>query len=191
MEPDKPLIVNIKYPTGQFTRRLYRLPVQMWRLGLKRLFARRILILATVGHKTGQVRYTALEYHKVAGRKYFYSGWGSQSAWYRNIQANPCATIQSSDGVEHVIVQRVTNPRELARVFEYFQNNLYTKLWLDFLGLKMNPDSTSIQPEQIYLFSYEPTDQSTPPPVTVDLGWIWQVILLIILVAWLIIKNSK
>jgi deazaflavin-dependent oxidoreductase (nitroreductase family) len=191
MESNKPLVTKLKYPTGRFIKKFYHLPIPMWRLGLRRLYYRRVMILATYGNKTGQVRYTPLEYHKVSGRKYFYSGWGDRSAWYRNIQANPYATIQSADGVEHVSVRRVTNPRELRQVFEYFQNNLWLKLWLDWLGLKIIPDSATIQPGQIYLFTYEVTDQSTPLPIKTDMTWIWQVFLLIILVAWLIIRNLK
>lgn len=69
---------------------LFRVPVYVYRARLGFLFGSKFLMLLHRGRKTGRVRRTVLE---VMGRNVdeyvVMTGWGRESQWYRNIQANP------------------------------------------------------------------------------------------------------
>ena len=67
--------------------------VPMFRLGLGALVGNPltgyIMVLKTVGRRTGKVRYTPVNYAILNGKVYCLAGFGRISDWYRNLQANP------------------------------------------------------------------------------------------------------
>lgn len=71
-------IKNIHPPRG-FARKLYRLPVWVFRLHLSWLLMRRFLLLTHSGRKSGLPRQTVLEvlqYDRGKGRYVVFAGWG-------------------------------------------------------------------------------------------------------------------
>ena len=64
----------------------------LWRLGLGRWISSwpsvggRIMVLTTIGRKSGRPRRTPLNYAIVDGKVYCAAGFGSISDWYRNIE---------------------------------------------------------------------------------------------------------
>lgn len=76
----------------------------MWRLGLGQwlniaptLFGRFLVIVHT-GRKTGLQRFTPVNYARIDGELYCTAGFGQQSDWYRNIQANPAVEVWLPNG---------------------------------------------------------------------------------------------
>ena len=81
--------------------KLERLPRFVWRLfrflppriaysiGLGSLAGRAVLLLTTIGRKTGRPRVTALLYDQIDGTIYVASARGTEADWYRNVLANP------------------------------------------------------------------------------------------------------
>ena len=67
--------------------------VPMFRLGLGFFvgtpFGGYIMILRTVGRKTGKIRSTPVNYAILDGRIYCLSGFGAGAHWYKNLQADP------------------------------------------------------------------------------------------------------
>jgi deazaflavin-dependent oxidoreductase (nitroreductase family) len=53
-----------------------------------------VMLLTTIGRKSGQPRTTAVSFMPLDGRYIVFSGWGVSSNWYRNVRANPEVTIQ-------------------------------------------------------------------------------------------------
>jgi deazaflavin-dependent oxidoreductase (nitroreductase family) len=92
------LNIRMIYPRREWSRQAFRLPFLLWRLGLGPLFGRVILILTTAGRRSGLPRRAAIEFHKMNGKKYAVSAFGTRAEWYRNILADPHVTIQSADG---------------------------------------------------------------------------------------------
>ncbi len=67
--------------------------VPMFRLGLGPLmvnpFGGYIMVLKTIGRKTGKVRYSPVNYAIMNGNVYCLVGFGHIADWYRNLRANP------------------------------------------------------------------------------------------------------
>ncbi|MFI7382177.1 nitroreductase family deazaflavin-dependent oxidoreductase [Streptomyces sp. NPDC049813] len=83
-------------PRGR-RRRMARLPVTFFRIGLGPLFGRRLLLL----HHTGRV--SGLDHHVVlevvacdaeSGHWTVASGFGPEADWYQNLRATPKTTVQ-------------------------------------------------------------------------------------------------
>lgn len=85
----KPGLVDSWFATALTTRRLVRLPIAMYRIGLGFVFGRRVLMVEHLGRTSHQRRFVVLE---VAERSdtviSVASGFGRSAQWYRNIEAN-------------------------------------------------------------------------------------------------------
>ncbi len=71
--------------------RFFMVPV--FRLGLGSLIVNPlsgyIMVLRTIGHRTGKVRYVPVNYALDGGCVYCLAGFGKSTHWYRNLQADP------------------------------------------------------------------------------------------------------
>lgn len=76
-------------------RRLNRLMVECWRLGLGRWInawpsgSGRILVIGHLGRRSGLPRWTPLNYARIDGDVHCVAGFGAGSDWYRNVIAHP------------------------------------------------------------------------------------------------------
>jgi deazaflavin-dependent oxidoreductase (nitroreductase family) len=68
-------------------------PVRLW---VHRLLSRQVLIITTVGRKTGQLRSTALGYAFDPATETYYviAGWKGRTNWYRNALAAPTVWVR-------------------------------------------------------------------------------------------------
>ncbi len=82
-------------PTG-WRRRMLRFPIALYKWRMDGLVSRRILLLRTIGRRTGKVRVTPLEYLHDDGTDTFYmmAGWGGRTDWVRNIRYDPRVRIR-------------------------------------------------------------------------------------------------
>lgn len=81
---------------GPVFKWIFKMPVLQYRLGLGWMIGRYVLLLTTVGRKTGKLRHTPLEYEYEASsdRYRIAAGWGGNTDWYRNLRADPHVTVQ-------------------------------------------------------------------------------------------------
>jgi deazaflavin-dependent oxidoreductase (nitroreductase family) len=101
---------------GPVFRYVFKIPILYYRLGLGGLVGPRILLLTTIGRKTGRTHYTPLEftYDESTGSYFVMTGWGIKTDWYRNALANPQVKVQvgwkkfdaQAEPVPHVEVAR-------------------------------------------------------------------------------------
>lgn len=69
--------------------RFLKLPPQfLYRIGLGPVYGRFVLLLTTVGRKTGKKRVTPLQYEEINGSIYVASALGKKSDWVQNILAD-------------------------------------------------------------------------------------------------------
>lgn len=81
-------------PTG-LRRRLWRLPILLYRIGLGPLLSRRIMLLTHTGRVSGRRRQAVIEVVQHDEHGYIAaSGFGRKADWYRNVMATPEVTIQ-------------------------------------------------------------------------------------------------
>ena len=95
-------------PTG-LRRLLWRLPIQLYRLGLGRLLGPRFLLLHHVGRVSGRDRRAVLEVvHHDGGGWTVASGFGPGADWYRNVGARPEVSIEVAGRRHRVTARRLS-----------------------------------------------------------------------------------
>lgn len=180
-----PILEAIPYPSNPILKQLFKGPVLLWRLGMGPLIGRLFMILTTTGRRSGLPRRTALEFHLHKGRKYVMCAW-SNSDWYRNILVDPRVTLQTSRGTDRALARRLTSHDEWAEAYEFVERHPYMRLWARLLGFRLSREEFIAKKDHLYLVTFDPTDQPTPPALDADLRWVWAVAALAGLLGWLI-----
>jgi deazaflavin-dependent oxidoreductase (nitroreductase family) len=90
----------------------------LYAMGLGPLIGRIILLLTTVGRKTGLKRVTPLQYEEIDGKYYLGAARGLQADWVRNIQCNPQVEICVKSSRFHGQAEVVTEPSRIADFIE-------------------------------------------------------------------------
>lgn len=180
---------RLPYPDRSILKWSFRLPLLLHRLGLSPIVGRLFIILTTTGCKSCLPRHSAIEFHSYAGRKFVFSAWGEQADWYRNLQADPHVTIQTAAGVESMRARRVTSNEDLTDVFHAFENNAILKSWVRTIGLPLTLEALLAYRDQLLFVTFDPTDDPTPPPLPVDLKWVW--LSVVGLVAIVVVLRSR
>lgn len=172
------------YPSAGWSRAMFKAPINFWRLGLGPLTGKIFLLITTTGRVSGLPRRTMVEYHKAAGVKYAPCAFGEIADWYKNIQADPYVTIQTSDGTESAIAYRVTDEDELLAVYQVFKRRdpPLTNWYLSSLGIKDTPEDVLKNKDKVHWIGFAPTAEATPPGLDVDLAWLWPMGLLTLLI---------
>lgn len=116
------IVTSPPRPTGllKFT---FALPRYLYRWHLGWLLGHLCLMITHVGRKTGRRRHTVLEvvhYDPSTRECIVMSGYGAQSDWYRNIQAQPALEVQIGFQ-RYRPQQRLLSPEETLAVLKEYQ----------------------------------------------------------------------
>jgi len=76
--------------------------------------ARAVLMLTTIGRKSGLPRVTPLQFEEVDGEYYIASARGQVADWFKNIQANPNVHVQIREREFDAVAEPVTDPIRIA-----------------------------------------------------------------------------
>ncbi|MEU4546792.1 nitroreductase family deazaflavin-dependent oxidoreductase [Nonomuraea dietziae] len=88
-------IVNKPDPPTGLRRKLWRLPIRLYRTGLGPLMGRRIMLLTHIGRVSGRPRQAVIEVIEHGEHGYVAaSGFGPRADWYQNVMKTPNVTIQ-------------------------------------------------------------------------------------------------
>ncbi len=111
-------------PTG-LLKLTFTLPRYLYRWHLGWLLGHRCLMITHIGRKTGSLRQTVLEvahYDPSTQECVVMSGYGAQSDWYRNIQAQPAIEVQVGRQ-RYRPKQRMLSTEETLAVLEEYQRD--------------------------------------------------------------------
>lgn len=114
---------------GPVLHALFRIPLPLLRARLGWLLGGRVVLIEHIGRRTGTLRRTALEVvgrDRVSGSVTVASGYGERSDWYRNLRANPRATIVL--GPRRHTVEAVPVPPERAEAVMVAYARRYPRL---------------------------------------------------------------
>lgn len=193
----------MSYPhKGTLNRFLFKSPLVAWRLGLGPLLSHpvlrgsKMLVLSTWGRKSNLPRHTMLSYIQVDEQTYVASGWGAASDWYKNILANPSVNIQARGKVYTARARRVADLDEYTRIVDEMLGtggDSHFEPWLASYGISPDRDDMLAKRERLYFIAFDPYDDGGPPPLRVDLQWVWGLTLIILIFAaiWLLSRRSK
>ncbi len=125
---------------GPFLRWFLRLPLlyyRLYRLGLGSLLGNQILVLTTIGRKTGLERKTPLgyAYDPESDTYCVTAGWRARTDWYRNLQHTPWFHAQVGRRSVRDLAQPVA-AETYAHVFRKIieQNPLAARYWPRWTG---------------------------------------------------------
>ncbi|MFC4117958.1 nitroreductase family deazaflavin-dependent oxidoreductase [Nonomuraea zeae] len=97
-------IVKKPAPPAGLRRRLWRLPILLYRIGLGPLLGRRVMLLTHTGRVSGRPRRAVIEVVRHDEHGYVAaSGFGPGADWYRNVMATPQVTLQIGGEVRQAV----------------------------------------------------------------------------------------
>lgn len=180
------------YPTRHsFLWLFYKAPLLLYRLGfgplLHRLF--RMLVLTTRGRKSGLPRHTMLEHTWHNGRAYIAPGWGDRTLWYRNILVDARATVQRGGAAYGAVAVRVTDNAELGDLYRVTSGK--SPVWKQYLtswGIEDTLEDYLAKKDRLVVLRLDPTTDAALPPLKADLIWLWPVVAMAGVAAWVILR---
>jgi deazaflavin-dependent oxidoreductase (nitroreductase family) len=176
------------YPAqGTINRFLFKMPLILWRMGLGRLLNRQMLVLTTWGRNSNLPRYAMVSYTLYQAKYYIISGWGDRTDWYKNILVNPRVTVQVDRPHFPANAQRVTYPKEFAAVMAIlFQTggDSHFEPWLKSLDIPYDLEAAIENRDHVHLVALAPADLLGPPPIPIDLIWLWPLVLSVLGFGW-------
>jgi deazaflavin-dependent oxidoreductase (nitroreductase family) len=129
-----------------FFNRFFMSP--LFRLGLGPLvgnpFTGYIMVLKTIGRKSGRIRYTPVNYALLDGNVYFIAGAGKIADWYRNIQNQPKVELILPSGPIAGIATDITESQDSIPVIRQLLKNA------GFAGFFMGFNPFTVSDETLY-----------------------------------------
>ena len=77
-----------------------------------------VLLLTTIGRRSGQPRVTPLQYEEDQGVIYVAAARGPHADWFRNIQADPRVKVQVADRAFEGLAEPIVDPARIADFLE-------------------------------------------------------------------------
>lgn len=173
----------MRYPTSKGWQLAFKAPLILWRMGLGSLMGHHVLVITAKGRKSGLPRHTMTEFHVLNGKIYVPCAFAPKAQWYKNILADPRVTVQTWQGAEPMIARRVTGDEEFLAIIELMQKRNPVMMDWYFEDKSIEPTRAGVlaHKDDIYVLRFDPTEESTPFPMEVDLAWIWPILLLVAL----------
>lgn len=169
----------MKYPADGWRKLMFKAPLTLWRMGLGPLMGHVFLVIGHTGRKSGLPRYTMVEHHVTSdGRIIAPCAFGDKAQWYKNMVADPHVTIENHHGAFSMVARRIEKDDELLAAYTLFnkRNPMMFGEYLETLGIANTPGDVLAHKDRVVLITFDPTDTPTPPPLEVDLQWVWWVI---------------
>ena len=120
----------------RFLNKFFMVP--MFRLGLGFFFGNPwtsyVMVLKTIGRKTGRLRYSPVNYAIHDGKVYCVSGFRQDCDWYRNLRKHPEVTLDFGRLAARGRARTVDDPKEVDRVHGLFRQKYLTARVSGWLG---------------------------------------------------------
>jgi deazaflavin-dependent oxidoreductase (nitroreductase family) len=190
IEPPHP----IPYPDSPILRKLYRAPILLYRLGLGKLFGKYVMIISTIGRKSGKVRRTPIEYYRSGDMTFAISGFEKTPQWYKNLKAHPYVTLQNNQGTQAMLARRPNTAEEWLAVLDYIKASPITNMVIPDVVDNLEDPEVQAQIQKWPVVLFQPTDEPCPEPLPVDLFWAWPLILFALafeITFWWLISRKK
>ena len=175
-----------------------RFMLLMWRLGLGPWMNiwpdgfGRILVLTTLGRKSGLPRRTPLNYAVVDGELYCTAGFGGVSDWYRNICANAHVEVWLPDGWWDAVAEDITDsPRRRELLRAVLRSSGFVAPLVGVNIATMDDAALDAATATYRLVHIQRTAARTGPAGPGDLAWVWPAATHILLFLLLLGRKDK
>ncbi len=133
---------------GPFFKLWFKQPILYYKLGLGPLIARQVLLLTTIGRKSGKQRVTPLGYsYRPAEWSYYISaGWDGHTDWYRNLEVNPKAQVQVGGLRFDCVAEFLSVEERIELVRDYTgRNPLAKRIWERWMEAPFDGSEASLR----------------------------------------------
>lgn len=124
-------------------------PQIAYTIGLGPLIGKLVLLLTTIGRKSGKERITPLQYEEIEGCFYVAAALGEKSDWYQNILSNPQIKIRVKSKRFNGTAEIISGIEKKADFLEYRY-----KKHPRMVGTIMRSGGVPIPPQREDLMSY-------------------------------------
>lgn len=163
--------------------------VPMFRLGLGPFlgspFSGYIMVLKTIGKKTGKVRYAPVNYAILNGHVYCLAGFGHVAHWYRNLRAQPHVEVIMPGGTIMGVAEEVTDPDEAMRAtLRMLRSAGFAGFFAGFNPLTASDEVVREKLAGLPVIRIRPTGVGSGP--SDGGGWLWILVwgLFIAVISW-------
>jgi deazaflavin-dependent oxidoreductase (nitroreductase family) len=166
--------------------------VPLFRLGLGSFVGNPItgyiMVVKTIGRKTGRERYVPVNYAIQDGNIYCMAGFGKGTHWYRNLQAQPNIEIIIPSGPLAGLAQDATNSEEATRVIrQLLKNSGFVGFIAGFNPYTESDTELRKKTKGFPLVRICPTGVGSGAGDAG--GWLWILILVVaVVVLWLVLR---
>jgi deazaflavin-dependent oxidoreductase (nitroreductase family) len=150
-----------------------------------------IMVLKTIGRKTGQVRFTPVNYAILDGKVYCVSGYRQGSDWYLNLRAYPeIEVIMPGGAISGMATEISDRESKTAIIRKIFLNAGFAGFMEGYNPYRINDEELARKTADMPLICIQPTGLGSGASDPAGWAWIWTLIftLLLALVIWLILR---
>jgi len=161
--------------------------VPMFRLGFGPFMGNRItgyiMVLKTVGRKTGKVRYASVNYAIHKGNVYCMAGWGHLSDWYRNLIATREIEVILPGGPLFGAIENVTDLDERRIVLrKILQNAGFAGFFEGFNPFTTTDEELLRRTADLHLLRIRPVGVGNGASYPDSLSWVWTPVSIILII---------
>lgn len=166
--------------------------VPLFRLGLGAFvgnpFTGYIMVLKTVGRKSGKERYAPVNYVIREGNIYCMAGFGKGTHWYRNLQAHPNVEMILPSGPLAGEAEDFRDSEEATAILrQILKNSGFAGFLAGFNAYSISDSELRDKTKDIPLIRIRPTGVGSGPGDAG--GWLWILTWIILLaILWLFLK---
>ena len=123
---------------GRLWRAIFRGPLVLYKYGLHFLISEQVLLLTTIGRKTGKQRTTPVGYRfdAATGAYFVVAGWKGKTDWYQNALAQPAVSVVVGNSRFDALATPADDETVARHLAAYDQRNPFAKrLYLRLTGI--------------------------------------------------------
>jgi len=150
------------HPPKGLARIGFRLPIQLYKLGLGGIMGSRFLLLTHTGRKSGIKRQVVLEvvhHDKKTNEFIVAAGFGPHSDWYQNIRVTPNVTVQCGNKKWEMKANFLTPEESASELVDYAHRYpMAMRELAKFMGFKMDGSDEDVHAmgKMISLVAFRP-----------------------------------
>jgi deazaflavin-dependent oxidoreductase (nitroreductase family) len=161
--------------------------VPLFRLGFGPFFGNPfsgyILVLKTIGRKSGRVRYAPVNYAIHKGDIYCISGGRKTSDWYRNLCANPDIEMILPGGAFYAHMDELCDPEQRALIArQVLKNAGFAGFFEGYNPWRISDEDLQRKIADLPLLRFQPSGVGNGPSDAGGWAWIWSFVATVILI---------
>lgn len=165
--------------------------VPMFRLGFGPFFGNPlsgyILVLKTIGRKSGKARYVPLNYAIHKGDVYCISGGRKTSDWYRNLHANPEIEMTLPGGALYARMDEICDPDEKGLIArQVLKNAGFAGFFEGYNPWRISDEELKHKIADLPVLRFHPLGVGNGASDMGGWAWIWSFVVTAILIVFLV-----